>query len=499
MMDRPDDEDRAVWETDETRVPGRLGEGDDDEPGGARSESEERQAIQREALLKQRRARQMGGGKGGLGQIRMLALLASCAAVAVIIVIGPSHALRMLGMGEGETAQKASNVDLEVEKQVDRKPKMDFLMPQGSSEKPSAADPDEKWNKRFEALKKELETAAKANNKSEVSLDEVNDLLKKYNEQMSVKLAEERRMMSDENERLRNEAQRLEEEKKRREEEAQKEQQRNKQKQDIDDLQRQSHGVLVDEPGAARAPIASAIGPAGSNPDDQDVNERFLASAASSVFETSASENLADPSRTVVQGTIISAVLETAIDTELPGNIRAQVMEPVFSFDGRRILMPVGTILIGTFNNDVDVAQKRVLIAWNRAVTPEGKSIALGSTSTDLLGRSGTAGNVDNRLRTKFGAGALISTISAIPTLVGALLNKDSNASGGTTIKIGGGASSGGDNGNSALQQAVSGTSDQMSEQSQGILDKYLSLPPVIRVPQGEEIRVFVNRDLVFR
>jgi type IV secretion system protein VirB10 len=474
-----------------------------DEKGRARAEAEERRAAQREALLEERRARQMGGGKGGRGQMFKLAMLGGCAAVAMVIVIGPTAGLRMLGMGEDETAQKASNVDLEVEKQVDHQLKMDFLTPEGPEE-PPAADPNREWNKRFETLQKELEAVARANSQPEVSLGDVNDLLKKYNEQMSDKLAEERRKMSSENDRLRKEAARLEEEMRRREAEAQKEEQRRKEMQDTEKLRRQSQGVLLDESGTARTASGSmggsAAGPALSYPDDQDVNERFLASAAGSGFETSASENLTDPSRTVVQGTIISAVLETAINTELPGNIRAQVMEPVFSFDGTRILMPRGTILIGTFNNEVDVAQKRVLIAWNRAVTPEGKSIALGSTGTDLLGRSGTAGNVDNRLTTKFGAGLLISTISAIPAAVGALLNNDHDSRGGTTINIGAGAGSGASGGgNSAAQQAASGIAGQMSEQSQGILEKYLSLPPVIRIPQGEEIRVFVNRDLVFR
>jgi type IV secretion system protein VirB10 len=160
-------------------------------------------------------------------------------------------------------------------------------------------------------------------------------------------------------------------------------------------------------------------------------------------------------------------------------------MQPVYSFDGTQVLMPSGTILIGQFNNDVDIAQQRVLIAWNRAITPEGKSIALGSIGTDTLGRSGTIGNVDNRYATKFGAAILISAITAAPAALAGHQGGRADSSG-TTINVGGGG------------KLASSVGDTVSGQGNDMLKKYLSLPPVIRIPQGEEIRIFANRDLVF-
>ncbi|MBB4581578.1 type IV secretion system protein VirB10 [Rhizobium aethiopicum] len=465
----------------------------DDGVDEAKSEADAREAAERDVLLEERRARQMGGGKGKNGRVLMGGMLLGVAGLAFVIAVGPTEALRILGLAEREDGQKTSQVDLEVEKQSKDKFSMDFLMPDGPVAEP-AVDPNAEWNRRFQELQKQLEDVAKANKQPDVSLRDMQDLLRKYNDQMADKLEEERKKMSAENVRLRAETERLQEEKKRAEELALQEEMRRKKNQDVDDLQRESKGVLIDESGSTEV----AVGAVASHPDDQNSNERFLASAAGSVFETSLSKPLADPSRTVVQGTIVSAVLETAINTELPGNIRAQVTEPVFSFDGRRILMPAGTVLIGTFNNDVEIAQKRVLIAWNRAVTPEGKSIALGSTGTDVLGRAGTGGNVDNRLKTKIGAAVLVSSISAIPTAIAAIGGNRSNS--GTTINIGtSGASASAGGGASVGQQVASDIAGQVSQQGQSILGKYLSLPPVIRVPQGQEIRVFVNRDLIFR
>ena len=206
-------------------------------------------------------------------------------------------------------------------------------------------------------------------------------------------------------------------------------------------------------------------------------NEAFLSRSASAQFETSKAKRLSDLSQTIVQGTIISATLETAINTELPGNIRAQVTEPVFSFDGEKVLMPAGTRLIGTFNSDIGTAQSRVLIAWNRAITPEGFSINIGSTGTDRLGRSGTTGNVDRRFVERFGTAILITAISAIPSF----LSSESE-----------------NNSVEAANSVANDASGDLAEQTESVLEDYLSLPPIIRIQQGEDIRIFVNRDLVF-
>lgn len=208
-------------------------------------------------------------------------------------------------------------------------------------------------------------------------------------------------------------------------------------------------------------------------------NEQFLKSAAAQGHETVKAADIGDISNTIVQGTIISAVLETAINTELPGNIRAQVMRPVYSFDGQNVLMPAGTRLIGTYNSDISIAQKRVLIAWNRAITPEGKSVKLAATGIDRLGRGGQEGNVDSRFVQRFGTAVLITSISAIPSF---LANDEAN--GNTTT----GAATG-------VAQDVS---DDLKDTTEDVLEDYLKLPPIIRIPQGTPLNVLVNQDLDF-
>lgn len=451
---------------------------------------ESRRAAEREELLGARRARQ--SGQTGLRMSRLVPTLAIIAVAlgVFVLAVGSSGVLRLLGISADDGA-RTSQVDMEVDREKDSTTKLDFIVPAIPEPAKVQEDPNAAFNEKFKALQEKL-TEMERNRQPGMSNSEIQRMLSSYNDAMARKLEEERKAMAEEAAKLRAAAEKAEEERRQAEEAARLQAEQFKNSQEIDMKQRQSQAVIVDE-GEVLSQSSSLAGENGTS-GDLDQNERFLQTAASSGWQTSVSQRLRYPSRTVVQGTIIPAVLETAIDTQLPGSIRAQVTQPVYSFDGSRVLMPNGTILIGQFNNEVGLAQKRVLIAWNRAITPDGNSISLGSIGTDRLGRSGTLGNVDNRYATKFGAGILISAIGAIPTVLSESLSKDSSSSG-TTINVGGG----GGNSGGAGAQLASEMGGELSDQTKGVLEEYLSLPPVLRIPQGEEIRVFVNRDLILR
>ncbi|MBY3349172.1 TrbI/VirB10 family protein [Rhizobium laguerreae] len=416
----------------------------------AESTNTEHSARERSGLVNARRARQTRGMSGATNaRLIISAGLMGGAVVLFFAVAGPTAALKILGNGR-DNDQAVSKVDMEVQKDP-RPVHLDFAVPARTEPEKKELDPNAAWEAKIKALQDQI-AELEHKKQDNVSSGEIEALITRYSEDMKRQFEEERKARNEENARLRAAAERAEEAGKLQSGEL-------KERQKLDKMQRESSSVVVD----------AADGPAGVTTEsdksatDQNQNARFLKTAASSTFQTSVSRPLPDPSHTVVQGTIIPAVLETAIDTELPGNIRAHVMEPVYSFDGALVLMPAGTILIGESNNDVNLAQGRVMTAWNRAITPSGQSIALGSTGADTLGRSGTEGNVNNRYGTKFGV-----VVASLPSI------------------LGGG-------------QDAGQMSDTTRAQASGTLDQYLSLPPVIKIPQGEEIRVFVNRDLVFR
>lgn len=200
--------------------------------------------------------------------------------------------------------------------------------------------------------------------------------------------------------------------------------------------------------------------------------ESFVASSAKPVA-VSVSTKIAQPSITVVQGTIIQAALETAIDSSLPGTLRAIVSEDVHSFDGRNILIPQGSKLFGEYQADLTIADSRILVAWNRVVTPEGRTAVISSYGADDLGRSGTTGHVHRHFMQRFGAAAMISIIGAAPTLAASNVQ------------------------NSTARDTLENIGNDLSRQTGSVIGDYLSIPPTIRVDQGARIAVILDRDVV--
>ncbi|WP_234036234.1 TrbI/VirB10 family protein [Porphyrobacter sp. YT40] len=176
---------------------------------------------------------------------------------------------------------------------------------------------------------------------------------------------------------------------------------------------------------------------------------------------------MTSPSTTVTQGTLIPAVLETAINTDVPGFVRAVVSQDVKSFDGKRVLIPRSSRLIGQYQAGVEQGQRRAYVIWTRLIRPDGVSVDLASPAVGFDGTTGLAGDVNTHFLQRFGSGLLLSVVGGLGAI----------ATGG----VGGVIVAGGAQG--AANSAV---------QSQG------QIPPTIRVPMGEPIKIFVARDLDF-
>ncbi|PZQ46087.1 MAG: hypothetical protein DI556_21255 [Rhodovulum sulfidophilum] len=238
----------------------------------------------------------------------------------------------------------------------------------------------------------------------------------------------------------------------------------------IEAAQVSSRGLVIDG-AAGGVPVGSGASGDGRR---RSGDEGFLSAAASAGHETVRAGALADPSRTVVQGTILEGVLETALSTDLPGAVRAVLSQDVLSYDGSTTLLPKGTRLIGTYGSQVKIAQRRALVAWSRAITPEGVSVALGGIGADALGRSGQTGQVDTHFWERFGSAALISIFGLAPQV----LIDDAT------------------NGDAA--DAIEDIGDDLRAATSGALDAYLRISPTINVSQGDRLTIFVNRDLTF-
>jgi type IV secretion system protein VirB10 len=179
-----------------------------------------------------------------------------------------------------------------------------------------------------------------------------------------------------------------------------------------------------------------------------------------------AAQPMTNPSTTVTQGTLIPAVLETAIDTDVPGFVRAVVSQDVRSFDGKNVLVPRSSRLVGQYQSGVQGGQKRAYVIWTRLIRPDGASVNIASPGVGFDGTTGLPGEVDNHFFRRFGSAMLLSVVGSLGAI----------ATGGASVVLGG-----------AGQSAASVAAQQDSQ-----------IGPTIRVRQGEPIRVFTARDLDF-
>ncbi|WP_292299080.1 TrbI/VirB10 family protein, partial [Mesorhizobium sp.] len=143
----------------------------------------------------------------------------------------------------------------------------------------------------------------------------------------------------------------------------------------------------------------------------EDRSSKFLAAAAGLRDRTAKARKIDRIDALVPEGTLIPGILETAIVSDLPGQIRAIVSRDVYSFDGRRVLIPTGTRLIGEYQSEVTQGQTRIFVVWTRMLRDDGVSIRLDSIGADSLGRSGLTGHVDKKFRERFGAAILLSIV----------------------------------------------------------------------------------------
>lgn len=99
-------------------------------------------------------------------------------------------------------------------------------------------------------------------------------------------------------------------------------------------------------------------------------------------------------------GDTINAVLLTALNSDLPGRVVAQVSAPVFdSVTGRSLLIPQGSRLLGTYQSNARYGDNRILFVWDRLILPNGWSLNLGAmNATDAQGSAGVADRTDNHL-----------------------------------------------------------------------------------------------------
>ncbi len=250
-------------------------------------------------------------------------------------------------------------------------------------------------------------------------------------------------------------------------------------------------GMMIKDEGGGGG-LGSILGgsstPAPATPTDP--NSQFAASLANSTTERVEATRISDLRRTVAQGRIIQATMESALNTDLPAPIRAIVSRDTYGEAGNVPLIPKGSRLIGSYNTTLTSGQTRVFVVWTRVIRPDGVDVLLGSPLVDAIGQAGVSGQVDSKFQEIFARSLLSSVIN-----IGVGIASNEIAGGSTsTTNSGFGSQTTGDSASTATTNAL----NRLGSVTDGFIQRFLNVQPTILVDQGTPVNVFVNKDLIF-
>lgn len=222
------------------------------------------------------------------------------------------------------------------------------------------------------------------------------------------------------------------------------------------------------------------------DPADQRDKEAFLSSRSKRATQWTLPHNrTAGSPYELKTGTLISGIMLSGINSDLPGQIIGQVSQNVYdSATGNSLLIPQGSRMIGMYDSRIVTGQSRLLIAWNRIVFPDGSSITLGSMpGTDMAGYSGIEDETDNHYLRIYGSAAIMSVLSGVSAFAS------------DTFK-----SSTAQNDKPSLQDELgSALASQLGQSSLKVLQKNLDIQPTLTIRPGSHFNMIAIKDIVFR
>lgn len=221
--------------------------------------------------------------------------------------------------------------------------------------------------------------------------------------------------------------------------------------------------------GLPAASLGGAVGrPASASPSRSSSGSLSGAAGLSASF-------LGDRNFILAQGSFIECVLQTRLDSTVPGMTSCVVSRNIFSDNGRVLLIERGSTVSGEYQADIQQGQARIYVLWSRIKTPNGVVVALDSPATDPLGGAGLPGKVNNHFFARFGAALLLSLVDDVAGAAVASLAPPQ----GQTFNFG-------------------NTAGAASGAAQEIIKSTIQIKPTLTKNQGEVVGIYVAKDLDF-
>jgi type IV secretion system protein VirB10 len=184
-----------------------------------------------------------------------------------------------------------------------------------------------------------------------------------------------------------------------------------------------------------------------------------------------------DRFRVITADRYIGAVLENAVNSQIPGRIVAVVERHVFGADGRLPLLPKGTRIICNYKNLAKVGESRLPVTCSRALRPDGASIQLtDAQGADQMARTGLIGDVDLRIWERYGSAFVVAAISSLASL-GSQVSQS----------------------NQTVSQGGNALSQNLGQVTAKVLEQSVDLAPIVSVPAASRIQIIPRTDIWIR
>jgi type IV secretory pathway VirB10-like protein len=248
-------------------------------------------------------------------------------------------------------------------------------------------------------------------------------------------------------------------------------------------LQLQAVGMVAgDEGGVAMAP-GSSSSPAAVTTHGRAGKDygQFKTSSQEDRWKLSSQPEAPRSPYELRAGFVVPAALISGINSDLPGQIMAQVSQDVFdTATGKWKLIPQGARLVGQYSSDVAYGQSRVLIAWQRIVFPDGKAMDIGAMpGADSAGYAGFKDQVNNHYLRLFASAFLMSGVTAgISMSQPQTLNTNTRQSA-----------------SSAISEALG---QQLGQVTAQLIARNMNIAPTLEIRPGYRFNVIVTKDMTF-
>ncbi|HEX2453134.1 MAG TPA: TrbI/VirB10 family protein [Vicinamibacterales bacterium] len=176
----------------------------------------------------------------------------------------------------------------------------------------------------------------------------------------------------------------------------------------------------------------------------------------------------------VFEGSVIETVLTNRLDGTFSGPVNCMVTTPVHSHDGRKVLIPRGSRVLGEVRKVDAWGQQRLAVVFHRLIMPDGYSLDLDRfQGLNQVGETGLVDQINRHYLQIFGVSLAIGAIAG--------LSQANTRYGPETT---------------AADVYRQGVADSLSQSSLRILDRYLNVLPTFTIREGHRLKVAITQDL---